>query len=72
MRETMAQIEGAEGIARRGLVMKLLASLKQVCNHPAQYLKEEPTRLTGRSGKLARTSSSTRSSPRTRPPPPST
>ncbi|CAO0825088.1 DEAD/DEAH box helicase (Fragment) OS=Streptomyces microflavus OX=1919 GN=G3I39_14780 PE=4 SV=1 [Streptomyces microflavus] len=53
VRETMAQIEGAEGIARRGLVMKLLASLKQVCNHPAQYLKEEPTRLTGRSGKLA-------------------
>lgn len=53
VRETMAQIEAAEGIARRGLVMKLLASLKQVCNHPAQYLKEEPTRLTGRSGKLA-------------------
>ncbi|MFE7479562.1 SNF2-related protein [Streptomyces sp. NPDC057552] len=53
VRETMAQIEGAEGIARRGLVMKLLTSLKQVCNHPAQYLKEEPTRLTGRSGKLA-------------------
>ncbi|CAM5709678.1 hypothetical protein SMICM304S_06231 [Streptomyces microflavus] len=44
---------GPTGIARRGLVMKLLASLKQVCNHPAQYLKEEPTRLTGRSGKLA-------------------
>ncbi|WP_411084247.1 DEAD/DEAH box helicase [Streptomyces sp. cmx-18-6] len=53
VRETMARIEAAEGIARRGLVMKLLASLKQVCNHPAQYLKEEPTRLTGRSGKLA-------------------
>ncbi|MFJ9625078.1 SNF2-related protein [Streptomyces sp. NPDC101181] len=53
VRETMAQIEGAEGIARRGLVMKLLSSLKQICNHPAQYLKEEPTRLTGRSGKLA-------------------
>ncbi|MEW2067492.1 DEAD/DEAH box helicase [Streptomyces sp. NPDC007346] len=53
VRETMAQIEAAEGIARRGLVMKLLSSLKQICNHPAQYLKEEPTRLTGRSGKLA-------------------
>lgn len=53
VRETMAQIEEAEGIARRGLVMKLLASLKQICNHPAQYLKEEPTRLVGRSGKLA-------------------
>ncbi|MBT2430324.1 DEAD/DEAH box helicase [Streptomyces sp. ISL-112] len=53
VRETMTRIEAAEGIARRGLVMKLLASLKQICNHPAQYLKEEPTRLTGRSGKLA-------------------
>ncbi|WP_328909565.1 DEAD/DEAH box helicase [Streptomyces sp. NBC_00234] len=53
VRETMASIEAAEGIARRGLIMKLLSSLKQICNHPAQYLKEEPTRLTGRSGKLA-------------------
>ncbi|MGI5399730.1 DEAD/DEAH box helicase [Streptomyces sp. CA-135486] len=40
VRETMAAIEGAEGIARRGLVMKLLTGLKQICNHPAQYLKE--------------------------------
>ncbi|WP_329039253.1 DEAD/DEAH box helicase [Streptomyces sp. NBC_01725] len=53
VRETMAAIESAEGIARRGLVMKLLTALKQICNHPAQYLKEEGARLTGRSGKLA-------------------
>ncbi|MEU9864127.1 DEAD/DEAH box helicase [Streptomyces sp. NPDC047971] len=59
VRETMAQIEAAEGIARRGLVMKLLTSLKQICNHPAQYLKEQTpkgsgtARLAGRSGKLA-------------------
>ncbi|MEU6846083.1 DEAD/DEAH box helicase [Streptomyces sp. NPDC046716] len=56
VRESMAQIEEAEGIGRRGLIMKLLTSLKQVCNHPAQYLKEgEQTRprLIGRSGKLA-------------------
>ncbi|WP_330452005.1 MULTISPECIES: DEAD/DEAH box helicase [unclassified Streptomyces] len=53
VRETMAYIEASEGIARRGLVMKLLASLKQICNHPAQYLKEDAARLTGRSGKLA-------------------
>ncbi|WP_093801363.1 DEAD/DEAH box helicase [Streptomyces sp. Wb2n-11] len=52
VRESMAAIEGAEGIARRGLVMKLLSSLKQICNHPAQYLKEDTRRLTGRSGKL--------------------
>ncbi|KQX53751.1 helicase [Streptomyces sp. Root66D1] len=59
VRETMAQIEEAEGMARRGLVMKLLTSLKQICNHPAQYLKEQAprgsgtARLAGRSGKLA-------------------
>ncbi|MEV8291021.1 DEAD/DEAH box helicase [Streptomyces niveus] len=53
VRETMAAIEAAEGIARRGLVMKLLTALKQICNHPAQYLKEESARLAGRSGKLA-------------------
>ncbi|MEU5836576.1 DEAD/DEAH box helicase [Streptomyces diacarni] len=40
VRETMARIEAAEGIERRGLVMKLLTSLKQICNHPAQYLRE--------------------------------
>ncbi|MEU0396152.1 DEAD/DEAH box helicase [Streptomyces sp. NPDC006208] len=58
VREAMAAIEGAEGIARRGLVMKLLTSLKQICNHPAQFLEESGTagagpRLGGRSGKLA-------------------
>ncbi|PVC71614.1 DEAD/DEAH box helicase [Streptomyces sp. CS081A] len=59
VRETMARIEESEGMARRGLVMKLLTSLKQICNHPAQFLREEAprgpgtARLTGRSGKLA-------------------
>ncbi|MEU3761035.1 DEAD/DEAH box helicase [Streptomyces albogriseolus] len=43
---------GAGGIARSGLVLKLLTGLKQICNHPAQFLKEENARLTGRSGKL--------------------
>ncbi|MET7913117.1 DEAD/DEAH box helicase [Streptomyces avermitilis] len=56
VRETMAQIAEAEGIARRGLVLKLLTALKQICNHPAQYLKEhslrQSTPLNGRSGKL--------------------
>ncbi|WP_299536324.1 DEAD/DEAH box helicase [uncultured Streptomyces sp.] len=53
VRETMTLIEASEGIARRGLIMKLLGSLKQICNHPAQYLKEDAARLHGRSGKLA-------------------
>ncbi|MEV6549931.1 DEAD/DEAH box helicase [Streptomyces sp. NPDC051597] len=52
VREAMAQVEAAEGIARRALIMKLLTALKQICNHPAQYLKETAPRLHARSGKL--------------------
>ncbi|MFE2843068.1 DEAD/DEAH box helicase [Streptomyces scopuliridis] len=52
VRETLAAIAEAGGMERRGLVVKLLTALKQICNHPAQYLKEERPRLTGRSGKL--------------------
>ncbi|MFF9755237.1 DEAD/DEAH box helicase [Streptomyces sp. NPDC014344] len=44
---------GAGGIARSGLVLKLLTGLKQICNHPAQFLKEgAAAALAGRSGKL--------------------
>ncbi|MGW4877622.1 SNF2-related protein [Streptomyces sp. NPDC004262] len=55
VRESMLAIETAQGIARRGLVLKLLGALKQICDHPALYLKEEP-RADGqaaRSGKFA-------------------
>ncbi|MGW6553335.1 DEAD/DEAH box helicase, partial [Streptomyces sp. NPDC055051] len=52
VRENLLAIAEAEGMARRGLVVKLLTSLKQICNHPAQYLKEERPRIAGRSGKL--------------------
>ncbi|MEU9235815.1 DEAD/DEAH box helicase [Streptomyces subrutilus] len=58
VREVMAEIRSTEGIARSGLVLKLLTGLKQICNHPAQFLKEAAdkgagaVRLTGRSGKL--------------------
>jgi superfamily II DNA or RNA helicase len=51
VRETMADIRAATGIQRRGLVLKLLTALKQVCNHPAHYLGETGP-LAGRSGKL--------------------
>ncbi|MCX4776578.1 DEAD/DEAH box helicase [Streptomyces sp. NBC_01264] len=40
VRETLAAIAAADGMERRGLVVKLLTSLKQICNHPAQYTKE--------------------------------
>ncbi|MET7285474.1 DEAD/DEAH box helicase [Streptomyces sp. NPDC005573] len=61
VRESMAAIETAQGMARRGLVLKLLGALKQICDHPALYLKEDPqqpaprgtTATALRSGKLA-------------------
>jgi len=52
VKENMIQIRTSDGINRRGLVLKLLTSLKQICNHPAQYLKEESGPLAERSGKL--------------------
>ena len=51
---TMKTIEEAEGIARRGLVLKLITALKQVCNHPKQFLKKgksDPA-LSGKMGVL--------------------
>ena len=53
VREMMEKIEQAEGIARRGLVLATLMRLKQVCNHPAQYMGDSSS-LPRRSGKLAR------------------
>jgi hypothetical protein len=51
--DMMAKIEESDGIERRGLVLATMTKLKQVCNHPAQLLRDG-TRLAGRSGKLAR------------------
>ena len=50
--EALAVIAERTGISRRGMVLRLLTVLKQICNHPAQYL-HEPGPVTGRSGKLA-------------------
>ncbi|MEV6943876.1 DEAD/DEAH box helicase [Streptomyces sp. NPDC051172] len=52
VRETLAEISAADSMERRGLIVKLLTGLKQICNHPAQFLKEERPRIAGRSGKL--------------------
>ena len=52
--ESMIEIESADGIKRKGLILTLLLRLKQVCNHPAQYLKEKQIGEAKRSGKLLR------------------
>jgi SNF2 family DNA or RNA helicase len=51
--DALAALERADGIQRRGLVLSLLTRLKQICNHPAQFLKQENP-LRNRSGKLER------------------
>ena len=52
VRETLAALAGTEGFERAGLVFKLITALKQICNHPEQYLKQRGT-VAGRSGKLS-------------------
>lgn len=53
VRDTMERIERADPETRRGLVLALLTGLKQICNHPAQFLKQSgAVRLAGRSEKL--------------------
>ncbi|WP_329429312.1 DEAD/DEAH box helicase [Streptosporangium sp. NBC_01495] len=51
--EMLGRIDASTGIERRGNVLATMTKLKQVCNHPAQLLKDG-SRLAGRSGKLAR------------------
>lgn len=52
--EVIAQVQRAEGITRKGLVLSALTRLKQVCNHPVQYYQDN-SELQDRSGKLKRT-----------------
>jgi non-specific serine/threonine protein kinase len=52
--DMLARIADSSGIERRGLVLATMTKLKQVCNHPAQFLRDGSRIGGGRSGKLAR------------------
>ncbi|MCJ8282774.1 MAG: DEAD/DEAH box helicase, partial [Rivularia sp. ALOHA_DT_140] len=39
--DSLSEIDDAEGLQRRGMILSLLVKLKQICNHPAQYLKKK-------------------------------
>lgn len=52
VREALDAIRHQKGIQRQGLVFRLMTVLKQICNHPAQYLHQAGP-IVGRSGKLA-------------------
>ena len=52
-KEAMSEVDSAEGIQRRGVILAALSKLKQVCNHPAQFLGDNSP-IPRRSGKLTR------------------
>nr|WP_300599126.1 DEAD/DEAH box helicase [uncultured Nocardioides sp.] len=52
VRDTMERIERADEHTRRGLVLSLLTGCKQICNHPAHFLKQGGARVAGRSEKI--------------------
>ncbi len=55
--EVEERIRTVDGIERRGLILGTLTKLKQICNHPAQFLQDGSPFGQDRSHKLARLSS---------------
>lgn len=49
---SLYEIKGTDGVARHGLVFRLLTGLKQIANHPAHYLHETEGPIEGRSPKF--------------------
>jgi len=57
IQETLFKLETLTGFEKKGLILKMLSKLKQLCNHPALYLKEgfgPAEEMMERSEKLAR------------------
>lgn len=57
IQETLFKLETLTGFEKKGLILKMLSKLKQLCNHPALYLKEgfgPAEDMMERSEKLAR------------------
>jgi SNF2 family DNA or RNA helicase len=54
VKDVEEQIQEAEGIQRRGLILSTLLKLKQICNHPAQFLQDGSAFASERSHKFQR------------------
>lgn len=57
IQETVSKLDTLTGFEKKGLILKMLSKLKQLCNHPALYLKEpfdDAEDMLERSEKLAR------------------
>ncbi|NEO55522.1 MAG: DEAD/DEAH box helicase [Okeania sp. SIO3B5] len=54
VKDVMEQLENVEGIQRKGLMLSTLMKLKQICNHPRQFLQDRSEFTPERSQKLER------------------
>lgn len=55
LQDLFDKLENSKGMARRGLILSTLSKLKQVCDHPALLLKNDPPdNISGRSKKVER------------------
>ncbi len=54
VQEIGKEIETAEGIKRKAIILATLMKLKQICNHPAQFLQDNSDFSPARSQKLER------------------
>ncbi|MEO1298255.1 MAG: DEAD/DEAH box helicase [Cyanobacteria bacterium J06636_16] len=54
LEDVTEQLKEAEGIQRKGLILATLTKLKQICNHPRQFLQDESEFTAERSHKLSR------------------
>ncbi|WP_267383404.1 DEAD/DEAH box helicase [Cyanobacterium sp. uoEpiScrs1] len=51
---SLQRLKDKTGIQRQGIIISLLIKLKQICNHPAHFLKEKQIKTSEHSGKLMR------------------
>ena len=56
VKQITGELEKAEGMSRKGLILSSLTKLKQICNHPRQFLQDDSDFSTERSHKLDRLS----------------
>jgi len=54
VKDVVKQLDKAEGIQRQGLMLSTLLKLKQICNHPMQFLQDGSAFTPERSHKLER------------------
>ncbi len=56
VKDVTSDIDETDGIQRKGLILATLLKLKQICNHPRQFLQDGSDFTPGRSHKLSRLS----------------